>query len=65
MNPGSLLIDERFGRPVALALKARGHRVEFRSRFSSGAAPTMIRILPDGTIEAGADPYAFRVAKAF
>jgi gamma-glutamyltranspeptidase/glutathione hydrolase len=65
MNPGSLLIDERFGRPVALALKGRGHRVEFRSRFSSGAAPTMIQILPDGTIEAGADPYAFRVAKAF
>lgn len=65
MNPGSLLVDERFGRPVALALKNRGHRVEFRSRFSSGAAPTMIRILPDGTIEAGADPYAFRVAKAF
>ena len=65
MNPGSLLVDERFGRPVALGLKNRGHRVEFRSRFSSGAAPTMIRILPDGTIEAGADPYAFRVAKAF
>jgi len=65
MNPGSLLIDERFGRAVALALKSRGHRVEFRSRFSSGAAPTMIRMLPDGTIEAGADPYAFRVAKAF
>lgn len=65
MNPGSLLVDERFGRPVALALKNRGHRVEFRSRFSSGAAPTIIRFLPDGTIEAGADPYAFRVAKAF
>jgi gamma-glutamyltranspeptidase/glutathione hydrolase len=65
MNPGSLLLDERFGRPLALALKGRGHRVEFRSRFSSGAAPTMIRLLPDGTIEAGADPYSFRVAKAF
>ena len=65
MNPGSLLVDERFGRPVALGLKNRGHRVEFRSRFSSGAAPTLIRLLPDGTIEAGADPYAFRVAKAF
>lgn len=65
MNPGSLLVDERFGRPVALALKQRGHRVEFRSRFSSGAAPTMIRLLEDGTIEAGADPYSFRVAKAF
>lgn len=65
MNPGNLLVDERFGRPTALALKNRGHRVEFRSRFSSGAAPTIIRMLPDGTIEAGADPYAFRVAKAF
>lgn len=65
MNPGSLLVDERFGRPVAIALKNRGHRIEFRSRFASGAAPTLIRLLPDGTIEAGADPYAFRVAKAF
>lgn len=65
MNPGSLLLDERFGRPVALALKNRGHRVEFRSRFSSGAAPVLVRMLPDGMIEAGADPYAFRVAKAF
>ncbi|MDX2267157.1 MAG: gamma-glutamyltransferase family protein [Bryobacter sp.] len=65
MNPGSLLLDERLGRAVALALRERGHRVEFRSRFSSGAAPTMVRLLPDGTIEAGADPYAFRVAKAF
>jgi gamma-glutamyltranspeptidase / glutathione hydrolase len=65
MNPGSLLLDERFGRPVALSLKNRGHRVEFRSRFSSGAAPVLVRMLPDGTIEAGADPYAFRVAKAF
>jgi gamma-glutamyltranspeptidase/glutathione hydrolase len=60
-----LLLDERFGRPVALALKNRGHRVEFRSRFSSGAAPVLVRMLPDGMIEAGADPYAFRVAKAF
>jgi gamma-glutamyltranspeptidase / glutathione hydrolase len=65
MNPGSLLLDERIGRTIALALKNRGHIVEFRSRFSSGAAPTIIRFLPDGSLEAGADPYSFRIAKAF
>jgi gamma-glutamyltranspeptidase/glutathione hydrolase len=36
-----------------------------RSRWSSGAAPVMVRMMPDGVIEAGADPYGYRVAHAY
>jgi len=64
-NRGDLLLDERI--PVATVgeLAARGHRVGTRSRWASGAAPVMIRVLPDGVIEAGADPYGYRVAHAY
>ena len=43
----------------------RGHMVEVRSRYNSGAAPVMIRLDPSGVIEAGADPFYFRVAQAW
>jgi gamma-glutamyltranspeptidase/glutathione hydrolase len=46
-------------------LSARGHKVGTRSRWASGAAPVMIRVTPDGVIEAGADPYGYRVAHAY
>ena len=46
-------------------LAARGDRVGIRSRWASGAAPVMVRVLPDGVIEAGADPYGYRVAHAY
>ena len=43
----------------------RGHRVQTHSRWASGDAPVMIRVLPDGVIEAGADPYGYRIAHAW
>jgi gamma-glutamyltranspeptidase/glutathione hydrolase len=36
-----------------------------RDRYSSGAAPVLIRLNPSGMIEAGADPYYFRSAQAW
>ena len=36
-----------------------------RPRYASGAAPVLIRVLPDGVLEAGADPYGYRSAKAW
>jgi hypothetical protein len=39
--------------------------VETRPRYASGAAPVLIRILPGGAIEAGADPYGYRAAEAW
>jgi gamma-glutamyltranspeptidase/glutathione hydrolase len=64
-NRGDLLLDERIPVATIADLAARGHRVGTRSRWASGAAPVMIRILPDGVIEAGADPYGYRVAHAY
>ncbi|MDP8980056.1 MAG: gamma-glutamyltransferase family protein [Acidobacteriota bacterium] len=64
-NRGDLLLDERIPSTTAAALAERGHKVGTRSRWASGAAPVMIRFMPDGVIEAGADPYGYRVAHAF
>jgi gamma-glutamyltranspeptidase/glutathione hydrolase len=65
MNPGSLLLDERTAPAVIDDLKARRHLVELRSRYDSGAAPVMVRLHPDGLIEAGADPFYPRSAQAW
>ncbi len=64
-NRGDLLLDERIPQSVAAELAARGHKVGIRSRWASGAAPVMIRVTPEGVIEAGADPYGYRVAHAY
>jgi gamma-glutamyltranspeptidase / glutathione hydrolase len=60
MNPGELLLDERIPQSVAEALTQRGHKVEGRPKWASGSAPVLIRVLPNGIIEAGADPYGYR-----
>jgi gamma-glutamyltranspeptidase/glutathione hydrolase len=64
-NRGDLLLDERISPNVGAELAARGHKVGTRSRWASGAAPVMIRVTPEGVIEAGADPYGYRVANAY
>ncbi len=65
MDPGSLYLDERIpGAPYA-DLNERGHRIGILSKWSSGSRPVMIRILPDGVMETGADPYGGRVAVAW
>jgi len=65
MSPGDLLLDERIAPAVVLELADRRHKVGTRTRWGSGAAPVLIRIMPDGAIEAGADPYGYRVAHAW
>ena len=65
-NRGDLLLDERIPRNVAAELALRGHKVGVRSPWASGAAPVMIRVTPtSGVIEAGGDPYGYRVAQAY
>jgi gamma-glutamyltranspeptidase/glutathione hydrolase len=61
---GDLMLDERIPQSVAADLAARGHKVQIMSRYNNGAAPVMIRLLPSGIIEAGADPYYNRSARA-
>ena len=65
MYPGDLLLDERINPAVATELAERHHRIGTRSRWSSGAAPVLIRVTPGGVIEAGADPYGYRAARAW
>jgi gamma-glutamyltranspeptidase/glutathione hydrolase len=65
MSPGVLLLDERTPPDVVAELQKRGHKVDMRTRFASGAAPVMIRLHPNGIIEAGADPYYFRSSQAW
>jgi gamma-glutamyltranspeptidase/glutathione hydrolase len=43
----------------------RDHKVGTRARFASGAAPVLVKITPGGVFEAGADPWAFRSARAW
>ena len=65
MNPGDLILDERIPVSVYTELTERGHRTSGASRWNSGANPVAIRVLPNGVIEAGADPYGYRVAQAW
>jgi gamma-glutamyltranspeptidase/glutathione hydrolase len=64
-NLGDLLLDERITAGVMNELRARGHKVETRSRWNSGAAPVMVKMIADGVLEAGADPWGYRVAHAW
>lgn len=65
MNPGDLLLDERTNPQVMGELGEKKHILGTRSRWSSGAAPVMIRVTPGGVLEAGADPYGYRSARAW
>jgi gamma-glutamyltranspeptidase/glutathione hydrolase len=65
MNPGDLLLDERIAPNVMEDLIKRGHKVETRSRWNSGAAPVLIKVTPAGVIEAGADPWGYRYMRAW
>ena len=65
MNPGHLLLDERIAGPAQAMLTARGHKVTTLSRWNSGSRPVAIRVLPNGVMEAGADPYGHRVSAAW
>ncbi len=65
MNPGDLILDERIPEAVAQQLRQRGHKVSTRPRTASGAAPVVVRVADAGGLEAGADPYYYRVAHAW
>ena len=64
MSPGDLLLDERTSPAVMEELMKRGHKIETRSRWNSGAAPVLIKVTPGGVFEAGADPWGYRSMRA-
>ncbi len=65
MEPNLLLLDERIPETVLEELLERGHEIERRSRWDSGSAPVALKVLVNGVIEAGADPYGYRYADAW
>jgi gamma-glutamyltranspeptidase / glutathione hydrolase len=65
MSPGSLLLDERTPPASIQELQRRKHIVDIRSRYNSGSAPVLVRFLPTGLIEAGADPFYYRSSQAW
>jgi gamma-glutamyltranspeptidase/glutathione hydrolase len=65
MFRGDLLLDERIPAGTVSDLTGRGHRTSIRSRWNSGAHPVAIKVLSNGVIEAGVDPYGYRVAHAW
>lgn len=65
MSPGDLLLDDRIPDDVLQAMAKKGHKVEQRNKWNSGAAPVIIRVLENGVMEAGADPFGYRYAFAW
>jgi gamma-glutamyltranspeptidase / glutathione hydrolase len=65
MNRGDLLLDERIAPAVYSELSRKGHKTAVRNRWSSGAYPVIVRVLQNGALEAGADPYGYRNAQAW
>ena len=63
-NINSLWLDERIPLDVGQELVRRGHEAAQMSKYSNGSAPVMIKVLPNGVLEAGADPYYNRSARA-
>ena len=61
MNPGDLLLDERIPQPVMEDLAKRGHKIETRSRWNSGAAPVLIKRDAGGRVRSGRGPVGLPV----
>jgi gamma-glutamyltranspeptidase/glutathione hydrolase len=63
-NINSLWLDERIPIETGQALVRMGHEAAQMSKYNSGSAPVMVRVLPNGVLEAGADPFYNRSARA-
>ena len=62
---GDLQLDDRIPQSVITELAGRGHKISIMSKYNNGTAPVLVRILEGGAIEAGADPYYNRSARAW
>ncbi len=65
MGRNELVLDERIIQQVVQELANRGHKTSQTSKWNNGSAPTLIKLLPSGVLEAGADPYGHRAAAAW
>lgn len=62
-NPGSLMVEKRFGEVLIEEMKRRGHKVEVNADFAPTSAPTIVLFDPKTKlIQAGADARRGRYA---
>ncbi len=62
-NPGSLIVEKRFGETLIEEMKRRGHKVEVNADFAPTSAPTIVLFDPKTKlIQAGADARRGRYA---
>ncbi len=54
--PGKLNLEARIPKSTADKLSALGHKITITGDWSNMSAPTVIKLLPDGVLEGGADP---------
>jgi gamma-glutamyltranspeptidase/glutathione hydrolase len=65
VGPGVLLVDERISTTTRAGLSTMGHKAQRSSMWNAGAAPVLVHVVPTGVLEAAADPYGYRVARAW
>ena len=67
IRPLILALAAAFGGTAAFAAKVDPIDLEHLQKQASlhGAAPVMVRVTPGGVLEAGADPYGYRSARAW
>ena len=61
-NPGVIEIENRVPARVQSELAGRGHKVETKESWAISTSPTVVRILPNGVLEAAADVRQYRYA---
>ena len=64
-NPGWITVEETFPRETIAALEARGHQVRIWPKMPRKSSMCVVRRLPNGTLEAGADIRGESYAQAF
>ena len=64
-NPGVVEVENRILAAVRTVLAARGHKIETKEGWAVSTSPTVVRILPNGVLEAAADVRQYRYALAW
>ena len=64
-NPGVIEVENRISGDVRTELARRGHKVETKEGWAISTSPTVVRLLPNGVLEAAADVRQYRYALAW
>ena len=61
-HPGVVEVENRIPQEARNTLSSRGHKVETKESWAVSTSPTVVRILPNGVLEAAADVRQYRYA---